>query len=322
MSTPIISIIVPVYNVEKYLCQCVQSILDQTFQNIEIILVNDGSTDMSASICNEFKEKDHRIVVINKENGGLSDARNVGIKVAKGRYIAFVDSDDFVHKEMLNKLYQRITIDGSDMAVCGYIQYYNNVKRSEQYIYGRDEVISPARFFDSILSNEKIGNYAWNKLYKKELFAEITFPKGKAFEDINTTYKLVLLSDKISIINEALYYYRQRCNSISNSINVAYLRNQIDAIVERNKAISTKFPYLVKKCKINELKFYVINYNQISKKYKYDFKELVWYRNNIIELSRYYKSKGLKYRLICFCIIRLPFLYSSLIYLFAHIKNR
>ena len=322
MSTPIISIIVPVYNVEKYLHQCVQSILDQTIQNIEIILVNDGSTDMSSTICNEFKEKDHRIVVINKANGGLSDARNIGIKAAKGKYIAFVDSDDFIHKEMLKKMYQRIIIDGSDMAVCGYIQYYNNVKKNEQYIYGKDEVICPAQFFGSILSDEKIGNYAWNKIYKKELFAEVTFPKGKAFEDINTTYKLVLLSDKISIINEALYYYRQRWNSISNSVNVDNLRNQIDAIVERNKTISSKFPYLMKKCKINELKFYVINYNQISKKYKYGFKELIWYRNNIIELSRYYKLNGTKYCLICFCIIRLPIIYSSLIYLIAHIKNR
>lgn len=318
---PIISIIVPVYNVEKYIRRCIQSIINQTYKDIEIILVNDGSTDMSKSICDEYKKKDSRIILINKENGGLSDARNAGIRKARGKYLAFVDSDDFIHEKMLEKMYDRIIYDDSDMAVCGYIEYFEEkTEKNRKYVYGKNGIITAEQYFESILNDENIGNYAWNKLYKKKLFDNVFFPKGQAFEDINTTYKLVLLSNKISVVNEALYYYQQRDNSISNLVNINHLRDQISAIIERNQIISTYYPNMQINCKQNELKFCIINFNQIAKKYRFGFEELIWYRNKIIGLRRNFNPKDLKYRISCFAIIRIPLLYSMLIFFNTHIR--
>ena len=217
----LISIIVPVYNVEKYLDKCIESILNQTYKNLEIILVDDGSKDNCPKICDDYAVKDNRIKVIHKINGGLSSARNEGLKVTNGDYISFVDSDDFIEKEMLYKLLHTLEKNDSDIAICG----YNAVdeegvvleklklldKNHEEIIISKVE--SQNDYFEK---KNKRGIYtvAWNKLYKKELFLNKAFPEGRLHEDEALTFKLLYEAKKIVYLNEALYNYLIRNNSI------------------------------------------------------------------------------------------------------------
>lgn len=218
MNNPKISVIVPIYNVEKYLEKCVYSIINQSYTNLEIILVDDGSPDKCGEICDEFAKKDNRIIVIHKKNGGLSDARNAGLDIAKGDYIGFVDSDDYIAADMYEKLLNAIISDQSDFAICEYVCVYEsdefaqNDKEQMEMVkkcYSTNEFIS-----DKYLYN--CGKYvvAWNKLYKREIFKTLRFPVGKQHEDEFIIHRLFAQCDKISYINEELYYYLQRKGSI------------------------------------------------------------------------------------------------------------
>ena len=224
---PLISVIVPIYNVERYLEKCVDSILNQTYQHLEIILVDDGSPDNCGAICDQYSAADQRIKVIHKQNGGLSDARNAGLDLACGDFIAFVDSDDTIMPEMIKKLYQRIDIDRSDMAFCGY-------KQVNQYGDVLSEVFLPDNVLTGYealkISYEKNGvlfTIACNKLYKKQLFQNTRFPVGKYHEDEYTTYLVLDQCSRISIIRETLYIYYQRADSIMQE---AYSVKRLDGI--------------------------------------------------------------------------------------------
>lgn len=212
---PIVSVIVPIYNVEQYLSQCIVSLMIQTLEDIEIILVDDGATDRSSSICDEYALRDTRIKVIHKENGGLSDARNVGIGVAQGKYIAFLDSDDWVTPNFYEYLYELIERENADIVQCDYIEAYSedikiNFKEDiKEVIYTGVEALH-------LLYSEEYAKtvVVWNKLYKKELFKDIRFPKGKVHEDEFTTYKLLHQATKVVNSNCPMVYYRQREGSI------------------------------------------------------------------------------------------------------------
>lgn len=235
MIKPKISVIVPVYNVEKYLNKCIDSILEQTFKDMEIILINDGSTDNSKNICNTYKQKDNRIKVIHKENGGLSDARNVGIDISTGEYIAFIDSDDWVEKTMLEYLYNLGNINNADIVQGDYIEAYDENctinKVSEEIIKYDSQHILDELYGEKCTKTVVV----WNKIYKRELFKEIRFPKGKLHEDEFTTYKLFHRANLIIDTNKTIYYYRQREGSITNScFNIRHL-DQLDAIKERKE---------------------------------------------------------------------------------------
>ena len=183
-----ISIIVPVYNVEKYLNRCFDSILNQTFTDFELILVDDGSTDNSGIICYEYKTKDNRIKVIHKENGGLSSARNAGLDIARGKYIGFVDSDDFINKDMYKILFDTIQANNSDMVICDYykvneddINKFRNLKCNCENIKIKN--LNNLESIDNLfLTGEKF-IYAWNKLYKRELFNDLRYEKGRIYEN-------------------------------------------------------------------------------------------------------------------------------------------
>ena len=178
----LVSIIVPVYNVEKYLSKCIEILINQTYTNIEILLINDGSTDNSKKICEQFKEKDSRIKLINKENGGLSDARNKGLQEAIGKYIAFVDSDDYVEKNYIETLYSLITKFNSEIAIADFrvIKGAKKIKEDETKEY----CITPEKAIEEMLYSDFYYISACSKLYKKELFENVEFPKGKMFEDV------------------------------------------------------------------------------------------------------------------------------------------
>jgi glycosyltransferase involved in cell wall biosynthesis len=215
---PLISVIVPVYKVERYLNVCVDSIVNQTYANLEIILVDDGSPDKCPEICDEYARLDNRIKVIHQENGGLSAARNAGIDIASGEFLTFIDSDDFIAKKYVELLYKGIVEFDADISIASFCTFTKEDKLETQ----NDEI-----FFVEITREESFRRYgalnaelsmpfisACNKLYKKDFFASIRFPIGKLYEDAFTTYKLLDKAKKIVFTPTRLYFYRMNPQSI------------------------------------------------------------------------------------------------------------
>ena len=215
-NSPKLSVIIPVYNTENYLPKCLDSVINQTLRDIEIIIVNDGSTDNSQHIINDYILKDKRIVAFLKANGGLSDARNYGIDKATGEYLAFIDSDDYISPEMLEEMYRLAIFHQSDLVVCDLVKVNQYGKEF------RDLPQSP-QLPDKIVLEEdftffgEMGCFACNKIYKKDLFTKHRFKKGIHFEDIDLIPKLVLDSTIISKVNRPYYKYFERQDSISKT---------------------------------------------------------------------------------------------------------
>ncbi|NBJ97536.1 glycosyltransferase [bacterium 1xD8-48] len=212
--TELISVIVPVYNIEKYIERCIESITSQTYSNLEIILVDDGSADDSGRICDRYKIKDPRINVIHKCNGGLSTARNAGIARAKGDYIGFVDGDDYISQDMYEKLLWYMKED-VDITCCGRTYILPRRKRRE-YCLGRIEKFSKTEAIEEILLSRKICISACTKLFRRNLFDDLRFPTGRICEDIPTVYNLIKRARNLIHIGEAKYFYYYRENSISH----------------------------------------------------------------------------------------------------------
>lgn len=266
MNTELISVIVPIYNVEKYINKCVDSIINQTYKNIEIILVNDGSTDNCYNICNEYEKKDNRIKVIHQENSGLSEARNAGIKIAKGEYLAFVDGDDYILEDMLEYLYGLINETNSEISVCNFIRYWNDDKKIVDYDITRKKIVlNKEKALKEILKNDLLKSFAWNKLYKKSLFKNVKYPKGMKMEDVATTYKLISNSEKVVIGKVPKYYYIQRDGSILATKSTSMYIDYYKAVYERYKFIDKKYPNLEKQ-NVNTLINFLIGMNLVNDK--------------------------------------------------------
>lgn len=240
----LVSIIIPVYNVEKYITQCIESVKNQTYKNFEAIIVNDGSTDRSVEICQGIINKDPRFKILNKENGGLSDARNKGIEHANGEYIIFVDSDDWLELNMLERMMCVACDTNADMVIIGHtIAYENQPKKywkkfsslhNEKVIqYSKEDAL------EALFKNVPFSNSAWAKLYAKKLFENIRFPTNKLYEDIFVMYNLFDKCKKVDFIAENGYYYRQRKGSITNSKFTARHLDWLEAI-EKQKEFSEK----------------------------------------------------------------------------------
>lgn len=212
---PTITIIVPIYNVEMYLPKCVDSILSQSYRNLEIILVDDGATDSSGLICDSYACKDARIKVIHKINGGLSDARNAGLDLAHGEYIAFVDSDDYIEPDMIIKLYEACKNQKADIAVCGRKQVWDDGKYSKMFCVENTIVYTSKQAIEQVLLNGTMDSAAWDKLYKNNLFDGMRYPVGVLHEDINFTSRLFYKAQKIIKIPYIGYNYRMRLGSIT-----------------------------------------------------------------------------------------------------------
>lgn len=235
-----ISVIVPVYNVRNYLNKCLNSILNQTYKNLEIILIDDGSTDDSGNICDEFAKSDNRIIVIHKQNGGLSDARNVGIENATGDFLTFIDSDDYVEETMIMDLYNSCKEYGTDISCCGKIVEFPNKTiisncNSDFFTSNENALLRMLTFDDIDVS-------AWAKLYSKRLFDGIHYPVGRYYEDIATTYKLFSRANSISHISKPDYHYIIRCNSILNSNFSSKHFDSVFFADELKKYICLNFP--------------------------------------------------------------------------------
>lgn len=286
----LISIVVPIYNVEDYLKRCVDSIINQTYSNIEIILVDDGGKDKCGAMCDEYENIDDRIKVIHKPNGGLSDARNKGIDIANGEYIAFVDSDDYIAVDFIETLYKLCKENDSDISQCGFEKVYgdefvenvqdnNPVTRSNiqqlEYAYSKDEV-------ESIV--------VWNKLYKRVLFNEIRFPFGKINEDEFTTYKLFYKANKVTTIGRKLYGYFMSDNSIMRSSYNLKRLHYIEAVEERMEFFKKIDNKLLIESTEQNLNFALIDNYSKCKKYFPESKDVlndlkVKYKNSCTRLN-------------------------------------
>lgn len=262
MKEELISVVVPIYNVEKYLRLCLDSLLVQTYTNFEVLMINDGSSDGSSNICKEYLTKDRRFQYFEKENGGSSDARNYGVEHSKGEYITFVDSDDWLKETFLADLYEAITRTGADIALSTYVKYddfqsvYNIPIIGEYYerIWMSDEWI---RELPKLEMEDNSYSNPWAKLFKKELFRTIRFPKGKLIEDTRTNIKLFLESSSLVYINKCLYFYRIRGGSVMQTITEKLLEDVLDTLVERLCLVTIKGLYsdIYKNALLESLKF-------------------------------------------------------------------
>ena len=228
----LISIVVPIYKVEKYIHRCIESILTQTFTDFDLILVDDGSPDNCGKICDEYAVKDKRIHVIHKENGGLSDARNAGIDWAfansDSEWITFIDSDDWIHPRYLEALYDAVKKTGCEISICAYEETTgDNPQVDESQLEA--EIVNTEDFFCEHNVNAVV---AWGKLYKKELFRGIRYPVGKLHEDEFTTYKLLFQYENCAFVNQPMYFYYKNTDSITKSVWTPKRLDSIEALTE------------------------------------------------------------------------------------------
>lgn len=228
MKNDLISIIIPIYKVEDYLERCVESVLRQSYSNVEIILVDDGSPDNCPQICDEYAKKDKRIKVVHKENGGLSDARNFGIDIAKGKYLAFIDSDDYINDDFIKILYENLILNNADMSMCEYETFDDDTSAHNDYtndimILDRNQLLNRL-----VSKNNAKFTVVWNKLYRKELFNHLRFDVGRINEDAFIMHKIFDNSEIAVISSAKLYYYYQRQGSITKASK--YTAKNLDSI--------------------------------------------------------------------------------------------
>lgn len=224
------TLVITFFNSEKTLKRCIESVLAQTYKNIEVVLVDDGSTDNSNVIAQDYSNKYPNFKLISKSNTGLADSINVGIKNASGSIIGFLDSDDWVNYDMYKQMIDFMTLEQADICVCGFYQVYGNCKVNiskdiERMTLDGNEAIK-------YLFDYRYANYRCNKIFLKELFDDIKFPSGKYFEDMYTTYKLFLKAKKVAFHNNSFYYYDQKPGSITLSSNKKAMYDEIQALEE------------------------------------------------------------------------------------------
>ena len=287
---PEISIIVPVYKVEKLLDRCVRSILSQTYQDFELILVDDGSPDNCPKMCDEYAKEDTRVRVLHKENGGLSDARNAGILIAKGKYIGFVDSDDYIAPDMYETLYNNLIENNADVSVCGLYNCYDNNSYpecdSEEFF-----VVDAKEAVKMVLEGQKFSVPAWNKLYKKELFDEMKYPVGKLSEDAFVTPKLLSNTNRVVITTKPKYYYVHRKDSITGSEFKMKDFDVVEAYASNLKFIKETYPDLVNQAEFRYIwaHMYVLDKMIMTKDFNHqkEYDELVKFlRKNTMKILK------------------------------------
>lgn len=245
MEKPLISVIVPIYKVEAYLDRCVQSIVDQTYQNLEIILVDDGSPDNCPAMCDDWAEKDSRIKVVHKKNGGLSDARNAGMAVVAGELMGFIDSDDWISPDMYQLLYDNITANDSDISVCGVEMVFEDGSPSRMLTKSGACVLSAEDAMRAIIEESRLKQPVWYKLYKTELIRDIPFAVGKYHEDVFWSYQAVGRAQRVSVFDKPCYFYTQRSGSIMGESYSIRRLDSLEAKQARVEYIREKFPALL-----------------------------------------------------------------------------
>lgn len=243
MNNPLVSIILPIYNVEYYLDKCMQSLFTQTYRNLEFIMVDDGSEKECAKLCDTYLKKDSRVIVFHKKNGGLSDARNYGIERANGEYITCIDPDDYVDCDYVEYLLKILEKYKTKMSIAQHRVHYDNGSIKDNGGEG-DELLKTEKCLEKMLYHDVVDTSAWGKLYHRSLFENVKYPKGKLFEDIGTTYALMLQCDCVAVGYESKYNYIFHNNSIVNgkfNIKKLDLLEMTDLMAE---AVSDIYPSL------------------------------------------------------------------------------
>ena len=236
--TPLISVIVPVYKVEDSLQACADSILGQTYANLEVILVDDGSPDRCPQLCDQIASSDPRVKVLHKANGGLSDARNAGLDAMTGDLVGFVDSDDVIERDMYQYLLGGLR-GGSGVACCEVVQDYEYTKQFP--VRHVDETFDVPTALEDLFFDRR-ENYAWNKLYRADLWRDVRFPAGMNFEDIVTVYKTFEAAGSVTYLHEPKYHYVQRKSSISGTKDYKFRRDIYRAVIARYDDVAPRMP--------------------------------------------------------------------------------
>ena len=286
-----VSVVVPIYKVEKYIHRCIDSILEQTYTNLEVILVNDGSPDYCGTIAEDYAKKDLRIKVIHKKNGGLSDARNAGMNHVSGEFIVFVDSDDWIEKYMIEQMVNTSLNYKADVVQSAFYYAYDNKSLLDNRYYStKDEPVifnNPSLMYE-LVTNEKVKNFAWGKLYRTRLIQDIPFEKGVLFEDVFWAHQVMHLVDTYVMIHEPLYHYYQR----EDSIVATYTPKNLDilkGLKERHIFIEQNYKELTNESYKMILKTSLIHYNLLVLNRKQD--SYNFYRR---EVQKYIKDNYIK----------------------------
>lgn len=299
-----VSVVVPIYNVEKYIYRCIDSIINQTYSNIEIILVDDGSTDKCGEIIKDFSKADSRIKIIHKKNGGLSDARNKGMEYVSGEFVLFVDSDDWLDTKIIEEMINNCLKYNADIVQTAFYYAYDDYLLLDNRIFSKDDhiiILNNISLMSELVINERVKNFAWGKLYKTDLIKDIPFEKGVLFEDVFWAHKVMHRVNKYVILNQPLCYYYQRSDSIVSTYTLKNL-DIIKGLKKRHKFIEEYYKDLTDKSYKVILKASLINYNLLlvnSKKDKNGInrKEIKLYiKNNYSKLRN--AAKGDRYLLI------------------------
>ena len=314
-----ISIVVPCFNVENYLERCVKSLLGQSYENIEIILVDDGSTDNTSYLVNKYSKLDSRIVAVRQKNGGLSAARNAGLRMARGGYICFVDSDDFVDPDYIRKMYESMKRTGSDICACNFDYVYENGGTKKHPASIHKTYTSWEGLVDLFSGKQVTSIMTWNKLYKIDLFVKnnIIFPVGKINEDNFTTYKLYYYAKRISYIPDVLYFYLQRNDSImGKTFNYSrmHILEAYDETVEffRTHGINADIDeYLL----CYKAFIYVNLLNKIIRSGYYGRERQIIRDEIIVDKKKYYTNKVLCFKIKCMILMidKAPFIYEAIV---------
>lgn len=300
---PLITVIVPIYNVEKYLKKCIYSILNQTYDKLEIILVDDGSPDKCGKICDELKKSDDRIKVIHKKNGGLSSARNAGIDIAKGEYIGFVDSDDTIEPFMYEKLLSSIIENGTKISVCAVNYTYENGKKLTKTKLGNDCTFDFYQAMVEMNAHRIFDMGAWSKLYHKDLFNDIRFPEGKLSEDYYIMYKIFERAQKVSYVSTPCYNYLQRSNSITRNVKINHdheyaAKSQMEYLEQKYPEMSVLGHVSYASAALTVYDSYIKNNVPCPKEEMEHFKSVVKQNKKYINKAEFLpKSKKIQFRL-------------------------
>ncbi len=237
-----VSVIIPVYNVQDYLARCVDSVLAQTYTDLEIILVDDGSIDISGDMCDEYALKDSRIRVIHKENGGLSDARNAGLEIARGNYVTFIDADDYVHPSFVELLLETAHSTGAPIAVCTWQELNDgDTPRKVKTRNPRVTTYTQEEAINSVFYQRRLNHSACSRLFEMQLFHDLRFPEGALYEDLAVIYPLLRKVKKVALLKAPMYYYMHRPGSIITTMSLR--RTQVlDHLEKLEEQVASEAP--------------------------------------------------------------------------------